>query len=135
MVESTPSDDWLRANVTPIFESRGRFEPTEYWLLNFIIVSCNLLARIVRCQMKDILNVDDIWKTKLYIVFLCNLFSFTSERVSISEYLIWKAKQNEVIFFDFRRAFDILPQRRVLGIKDEPNKNGSAFKGNNILAL
>ena len=61
---ATLPDDWLRANIVPIFKSGNKSEATNYRPVSLTSITCKLMERIIRKRTMLFITDDDILSDK-----------------------------------------------------------------------
>ena len=118
--------DWKLANVSPIFKKGAKNLAENYRPISLTSIVCRLLEKIVKCQIMDHLTQEDLLSPSQH--------GFINRRSTVTQLLNYLDKSTEaiadgdvvdVIYFDFAKAFDTVPHRRLLmkiegyGIKNE----------------
>ena len=118
--------DWKLANVSPIFKKGAKNLAENYRPISLTSIVCRLLEKIVKCQIMDHLKQEDLLSPSQH--------GFINRRSTVTQLLNYLDKSTEaiadgdvvdVIYFDFAKAFDTVPHRRLLmkiegyGIKNE----------------
>ena len=108
-------DDWLTANVTPIFKKGDRASPTNYRPISLTSICCKLLEHILYHCITEHLKTYQILSDKQY-GFRPN-HSCETQLLSIVEEIQSAMNHHlsvDLIFIDFRKAFDTVPHQRLL---------------------
>ena len=108
-------DDWLMANVTPIFKKGDRASPTNYRPISLTSICCKLLEHILYHCITEHLKTYQILSDKQY-GFRPN-HSCETQLLSIVEEIQSAMNHHlsiDLIFIDFRKAFDTVPHQRLL---------------------
>ena len=108
-------DDWLRANLVAIFKSENKSEATNYRPVSLTSIPCKLMERIIRKRILTFLTDNDILSDKQWG------FLSKRSRKHLKIFDQWTlALDNkvevDVVYLDFRKAFDSVPHRRLIAI-------------------
>ena len=57
-------DDWLRANIVPIFKSGNKSEAINYRPVSLTSIPCELIEKIIRKRIMTFLTDNDIFSDK-----------------------------------------------------------------------
>ena len=113
--------DWLLANVTPIFKSGDRTLPSNYRPISITSVPCKILEHIIHRHIMDHFERQKIL-TDAQHGFRPKRSCETQLLVTthdISQYLNNpKIRQVDAIILDFAKAFDKVPHKRLLAKLD-----------------
>ena len=108
-------EDWKTAKITPIFKKGSRRLACNYRPVSLTSQVCKLLERIVRAQITDHLELNNLFSEHQH--------GFTSKKSCQSNLLEsleeWsEALDNDldldIIFLDFKKAFDTVPHERLI---------------------
>lgn len=101
--------DWKDANVMPLFKGGVHSDPLNYRPISLTSVCCKTFERIITSQLSSYLEVNNLLSSHQY--------GFRSGR-SVSDQLLYAYEYvtqsydngllTDVIFFDFRKAFDVV---------------------------
>ena len=108
-------EDWLIGNITPIFEKGDRANPTNYRPISLTSICCKVLEHILYHTITEHLNTYQILSDKQY-GFRSN-HSCETQLLSIVEELQLAMDHHlsvDLIFIDFRKAFDTVPHQHLL---------------------
>jgi len=108
-------EDWLTANITPIFKKGDRAHPTNYRPISLTSICCKLLEHILYHCITEHLNTYQILSDKQY-GFRPN-HSCESQLLRVVEEIQLAMDHHlsvDLIFIDFRKAFDTVPHQRLL---------------------
>ena len=113
--EGTLPDDWKLAHVTPIYKNKGAQNLAEnYRPVSLTSVVCKLMESILRKQIMEHLFRENLLSNKQY--------GFINNRSTVTQLLYYldkcceKVSQGKVVdtvYFDFSKAFDTVPHRRL----------------------
>ena len=113
--ESALPNSWKEENVTAIFKNGDRKLTENYWPISLTSVPCNLVEKLIRNTL-----VDNMTKNNL---FSKSQHGFISGRSCITQLLeftedVFEAVDNredvDLIYLDFKKAFDKVPHKRLL---------------------
>lgn len=113
--EGTLPDDWKVAHVTPIYKNKGAHNlAINYRPVSLTSVVCKMMESMLRKQMMDHLVKENLLSEKQY--------GFIGKRSTVTQLLhyidkccekIARGKVVDCIYFDFAKAFDTVPHRRL----------------------
>ena len=121
-------DDWLRANIVPIFKSGNKSEATNYRPVSLTSIPCKLMERIIRKRTMTFLTDNDILSDEQ-----CG---FLSKRSTLLQMLkifdqwtlaLDNKVEVDVVYLDFWKAFDSVPHRRLIAILEQNGVNGKTL--------
>jgi len=107
--------DWLKANIPPVFKKGDRSDANNYCLISLIAVCCKTLKHILYHHIAEYLNA--------YNVLINQQFGFRAghsckaQLISVVEDMqlaMDSSRQVDIIFIDFRKAFDTDPHYQLL---------------------
>ena len=107
--------DWKKAYVSPIFKKGARNIAENYRPISLTSVVCKLMEKIVKDAVLSHLNENDLLSSKQ--------FGFVSGRSTVTQLLKYLDQCAEIIsnggivdsiYFDFSKAFDTVPHRRLM---------------------
>nr|XP_006825930.1 PREDICTED: RNA-directed DNA polymerase from mobile element jockey-like [Saccoglossus kowalevskii] len=113
--EGTVPSAWKEANVTCIFKKGNRSDPGNYRPVSLTSVICKLLEKLVRSAVMSHMEVNNLLSD-------CQ-FGFREKRGTILQlltvledwtYAMDRGAQVDVIYFDFQKAFDTVPHKRLI---------------------
>jgi ribonuclease P/MRP protein subunit RPP40 len=115
LAEGIVPRDWRQANVSAIFKSGPKQEPGNYRPVSLTAQACKILESILRDAMVEHLRRYKLIKDTQHGFVknkscLTNLLEFLEY---VSEY-VDKGMPIDVIYLDFRKAFDKVPHKRLL---------------------
>ena len=108
-------DDWVEANVAPVFKKGDRHSPANYRPISLTCVCAKLLEHIICKQIMSQFSENKILTPVQH--------GFRSKHSCESQLLIttdefiqnFKSKtQTDVVVLDFSKAFDVVPHQRLL---------------------
>jgi len=108
-------DDWKMAHVTPIYKKGARNIAANYRPVSLTSIICKLMETIVKSHIVSHLVEENLLSPKQY--------GFVSKRSTTTQLLSYLDKCSEIIatgkvvdsiYFDFAKAFDTVPHRRLL---------------------
>lgn len=110
------SDDWRIANVTALFKKGNRADQCNYRPVSLTCVLCKTMKTIVREQLITHLKNNNLFSEKQ--------FGFVKRRSTVLQLrkvmdkwrkAIDKGGAVDVAYCDFRKAFDTVTHKRLLG--------------------
>ena len=122
-------DDWRMAHVTPIFKKGAKNIAANYRPISLTSIVCKLTETIIRCQIVSHLAQENLLSPKQY--------GFVSKRSTTTQLLSYLDKCTEIIadgkvvdsiYFDFAKAFDTVPHRRLLRKLDRYGIKGKVLQ-------
>ena len=120
--------DWKRANISPIYKKGARNEAGNYRPVSLTSVACKLLEAIVKQAVVQFLEDNQHITSKQH--------GFVSGRSCLTNLLesfeSWTEFLDEgygidVIYLDYRKAFDTVPHKRLLTKIYEAGIRGKVF--------
>jgi len=108
-------EDWKKANITPIFKKGRKTDPANYRPVSLTSVVCKIMESLIKEKLVEYLEKNDLLTDKQH--------GFRSGRSCLTNLLeafeAWtKALDDgygvEVIYLDFRKAFDTVPHKRLI---------------------
>ena len=114
-IESTLPDDWKIAHVSPIYKKGKKNLAVNYRPVSLTSVACRLMERVLKEQIMEHLMKEKLLSSKQH--------GFLGKRSTVTQLLhyldkcadsISNEKVVDVIYFDFAKAFDTVPHRRLL---------------------
>ena len=113
--QNTIPTDWKRADVTAIFKKGSRSEPGNYRPVSLTCIACKILESFVRDAIVSHMNDNDLY-VKCQHGFR-NKRSCTTQLIEVMEEvtdLLDNGYPVDIIYLDFRKAFDSVPHSRLL---------------------
>lgn len=107
--------DWKIAMITPIFKKGAKKLPENYRPISLTAVLCKMLETFIRKAIMEHLKINLLLSFKQ--------FGFISGRSTLTQLLYYldtalkdivKGKVVDTIYFDFAKAFDTVPHRRLI---------------------
>ena len=107
--------DWKAANISPVFKSGDRHDPSNYRPISLTSVTCKMLEHIIHSNIMDHLDIHTILSDVQH--------GFRKKRSCTSQLTlaihdlakgIDNREQIDVILLDFSKAFDKVPHSRLL---------------------
>ena len=116
LTTGTLPDDWLCANVTPIFKTGDRTDPSNYRPISLTSIPCKILEHIIHKHVMNHLDRHNILTDTQH--------GFRPKRSPESQLIVTyhdiarhldrqDTKQVDAILLDFAKAFDKVPHRRL----------------------
>ena len=116
-------DDWLRANILPIFKPGNKSEATNNRPVSLTLIPCKLMERIIRKRIMTFLTDNDILSDKQ-----CGFLSKRSTLLQLLKIFDqWTLALDNLVYLDFRKAFDSVPHRRLKAILEQNGVNGKTL--------
>ena len=121
-------DDWVEANVAPVFKKGDQHSPTNYRPISLTCVCAKLLKHIICKQI-----MSHFLKNK---IFTPVQHGFRSKHSCESQLLIttdefiqnFEGKtQTDVVVLDFSKALDVVPHQRLLHKLDHYRLQGTTL--------
>ena len=108
-------NDWLTANITPIFKKGKKSDPSNYRPVSLTSVCCKIMEHILYSQIMDHLD-NNLILVKFQHGFRSQ-HSCESQLISTINDLaknMDKNSQTDLFILDFQKAFDTVPHERLL---------------------
>lgn len=108
-------NDWLIANITPVFKKGDRSNANNYRPISLTSVCCKILEHIMYHHITEHLNTNNILIDEQFGFRAGH--SCEAQLISVVEDIqlaMNNTLQVDVIFIDFRKAFDTVPHCRLL---------------------
>ena len=115
MKEGRVPDDWKNAHVTAIFKKGKKTTPGNYRPVSLTSILCKLMESIIRDKLMEFESERDLLSGDQH--------GFRSNRSCVTQLpeivKIWTSMLDEgggidVVYLDFRKAFDSVPHERLL---------------------
>ena len=106
------SDDWLTANIMPIFKKGNRSSPLNYRPISLTAVCCKILEHIIYHHIMEHLSQYQIIHN--YQHGFRQGYSAESQLITVTEDILYAMDhklQTDVILLDFQKAFDTVPHQ------------------------
>ena len=106
---------WRQSNVTAIYKSSGRSEPGNYRPISLTSIACKVVETLVKQQIVSHLQTNKLVRDSQH--------GFVSRRSCLTNLLTFldfvhgsidRGQPVDVVYLDFRKAFDKVPHRRLL---------------------
>ena len=113
-METVPND-WKNAHVTAIFKKGTKSDPGNYRPVSLTSVTCKVFESIIRDAIVDHMNLNNLYTECQH--------GFRQHRSCVTQLLQVMQDLTEfldnhdnvdIIYFDFRKAFDSVPHNRLL---------------------
>ena len=113
--ESRLPQEWLEANVTPLFKKGNSADPGNYRPVSLTSVVGKVMERIIKQDLMDHLNKHKLItnnqhgfvKGRACVTNLLETMDFTTESMASNEWV-------DLLFLDFAKAFDKVPHNRLI---------------------
>lgn len=108
-------EDWKNAEVTAIFKKGSRSEPGNYRPVSLTSICCKVLESLVRDVIVDYFDKNNLYADCQH--------GFRKKRSCVTQlieviedftYLMDEGSPLDVLYLDFRKAFDTVPHERLL---------------------
>lgn len=108
-------DDWKMSNISPVFKSGSKLEPNNYRPISLTSHCCKMLESIIKDSI-----MEHIYKLKLLNK---SQHGFLPKRSCLTNLLTFFEKVHDwidngdpvdVLYLDFKKAFDKVPHQRLL---------------------
>ena len=106
---------WTRANVTPIFKKGSRTDPSNYRPVSLTSQVCKLFEKIIRDRMTEFLMENRLFSNCQH-GFRVGRSCLTNQLDALEDWTSYVDNHEpfDVVFLDFRKAFDSVPHERLL---------------------
>jgi len=113
--EGTLPEDWLNANVSPIYKKGNVHQAENYRPVSLTSVSCKLLEHILCKHILNHLDKHNVL-TALNHGFRSGYSCETQLQTTLLDFLKAKDKrtQTDIAILDFSKAFDTVPHKKLL---------------------
>ena len=113
---NTLPDEWRKANVTAIFKNKGnKSDPGNYRPVSLTSIACKVMESFIRDAIVDHMNTNNLYAQCQHG--FRNKRSCTTQLIEVMEEItsiIDEGKPVDIIYLDFRKAFDSVPHQRLL---------------------
>ena len=116
LITSTLPDDWLCANVTPLYKTGDRTDPTNYRPISLTSIVCKNFEHIIHKHIRNHLDTHNILTDSQHGFRpkrSCETQLITTHHDIARLLNIPDIKQVDAILLDFAKAFDKVPHRRL----------------------
>ena len=107
-------DIWKTANVCPVFKKGSKGDPGNYRPISLTCILCKIMEGLVRDAMVEFLVSNNLICSAQH-GFLPGRSTLTNllEYLETLTRLIDEGHQVDVLYLDFRKAFDVVPHQRL----------------------
>ena len=115
MKEGVVPRDWKTANVTPIFKKGSKCQPGNYQPVSLTSIPCKIMESILRDSIMDHLLKNSLINDTQH-GFMTNKSTVTNLLTFIEKMTLEIDEGNpmDVIYLDFSKAFDLVPNKRLI---------------------
>ena len=108
-------EDWLKANITPIFKKGNRSEPKNYRPVSLTSIPCKLLEHIIHTNIMTHLETYNVLNGEQH-GFRKGRSCETQLALTVHDIaeILDRQGQADVVITDFSKAFDTVPHQRLL---------------------
>ena len=108
-------EDWKKGNITPVYKKGNKSNPNNYRPISLTSVISKIIERKIREKILHHLDVNNLISASQHGFTkgkscLTNLIEFFDEIINWDD----KSFPIDIMYFDFRKAFDIVPLRKLL---------------------
>ena len=108
-------DDWKTAKIIPIFKKGDRKYPSNYRPVSLTSFACKILESLLRNKIIEHLKRNELLSKRQYgfvsgcsaVLQMLNVLDEWTETLD-------QSKEIDCIYFDFKKAFDSVPHKRLL---------------------
>ena len=107
--------EWKRAHITALFKSGDKAEPGNYRPVSLTCIVGKLMESILRERIMCYLKDNNLLSNRQFG--FINGRSTTVQLIKVIDYLtkeIEDESQVDMIYFDFKKAFDKVPHKRLI---------------------
>ena len=115
MNSGTLPDDWLSANITPVYKKNDRANVLNYRPISLTAICCKVMEHIIYHSVMKHLNQHNILNRFQYG--FRQGFSCEAQLVSVVEDILFALDnlyQVDLVLLDFCKAFNTIPHQRLL---------------------
>jgi len=114
---STLPLDWKAANIVPIFKKGDKLDPNNYRPVSLTSVPCKIMESVIKDNMISVLETNHTISHCQHGFIrgrscLTNLLESTEQRTHALD----RGYGVDVLYLDYRKAFDSVPHKRILNI-------------------
>ena len=106
---------WKQANISAIFKKGEKKKPSNYRPVSLTCITCKIMEKILRQRIIEHMTINSLL-TKQQYGFLSGR-STTQQLTQVLDHwssILDKGSTLDVIYFDFKKAFDTVPHKRLL---------------------
>ena len=115
MKEGKLPKEWKEANITAIFKKGDRNEPGNYRPVSLTSVICKLMEQLVREELVEHMTKNNLFCKEQH-GFMKGRSTITNLLETLDDWTgeLEKGKSVDVMYLDFKKAFDKVPHRRLV---------------------
>jgi hypothetical protein len=108
-------NDWKKADVTAIFKKGNKSEPGDYRPVSLTCIVCKVMESVVRDVIVSHFTDNNLF-AKCQHGFRCKRSCMTQLMEVMEELTLLLDDKNavDILYLDFRKAFDSVPHERIL---------------------
>ena len=113
--EGAVPEVWKTANVCPVFKKGSKGDPGNYRPISLTCILCKVMESLIRDAMIEFFITNNLICSSQH-GFLPGRSTLTNllEYLETLTRLIDEGHQVDVLYLDFRKAFDVVPKQRLL---------------------
>jgi hypothetical protein len=121
-------DIWKVASVCPVFKKGSKGDPDNYRPISLTCILCKLMEGVVRDAVVEFLLANQLICPSQH-GFLPGRSTVTNllEYLGTLTRLVDEGHQVDVLYLDFRKAFDVVPKERLLAKMDSIGVRGKVL--------
>ena len=127
--KGTLPEDWKKAHISPIYKKGARDDAANYRPISLTSIVCKMMESILRKEIMEHISKENLLSNKQYG--FVNKRSSTTQLLKFVDTCIESMAKGEVvdtIYFDFAKAFDTVPHRRLLSKLSAYGIHGNIFR-------
>ena len=114
---ATLPQDWLLANITPVFKKGNRSSPANYRPISLTSVLCKVMEHVIFHHIMSFFTSLNTVKSSTTIHGFRPNHSCQTQLVNFIDEIqrsMNSQQQTDLLFIDFSKAFDTVPHKRLL---------------------